>query len=218
MPMMSQPQPAAAEPVIDATREANLWFALTRAFSPPSSWPQDLPELLRAAFSDLSAEAACAAEACAAAVEECADPLVPARAHAALFVGPFAVAAPPWASFYLDPEQRLMGPVANAAAEAYAEAGLAMTGAQAEPPDHITHALEFMYYLAFREATLGDPVWRERRARFWRGHLGRWLPLLVAAMEKGVGDSDFYRSLVALSRAVAAATDATLGAAERAQA
>lgn len=204
---------AAVAPESDATREANAWFALARAFSPPSGWPQDLPQTLRAAFADLGAEAARAAGTCAAAVETCPDPLALARAHAALFVGPFAVAAPPWASFYLDPEQRLMGPVAEAAAEAYAEAGLTMTGAQAEPPDHITHALEFMYYLAFREATLGEPVWRERRARFWREHLGRWLPRFLAAMEKGVGDSDFYRNLVALARAAAVMADAAHGAA-----
>lgn len=215
---MSQSEVAAADPVINATREANVWFALARAFSPPSGWPRDLPELLRAAFRDLGAEAARAAEACAAAVKDCAEPLAMARAHAGLFVGPFTVAAPPWASFYLDPEQRLMGPVAGAAAEAYAEAGLTMTGAQAEPPDHITHGLEFMYYLAFREATTGQAVWRARRERFWREHLGRWLPLLVAAMEKGGVVSDFYSNLVALSRAVVTMADATLGAAERARA
>jgi len=207
-----------APPAADATREANAWFALARAFGPPSGWPQDLPDLLRAAFAPLGAEAARAAETCATAIEACADPLAMARAHAALFVGPFSVAAPPWASFYLDPEQRLMGPVAGAAAEAYAEAGLTMTGAQAEPPDHITHTLEFMYYLAFQEAVTGDAVWRARRERFWREQLGRWLPRLVAAMETGVGASDCYRALIALSRAMAAGADATLGAPEDARA
>ncbi|MFO7905903.1 MAG: molecular chaperone TorD family protein, partial [Pirellulaceae bacterium] len=99
-----------------------------------------------------------------------------ARAHARLFLGPFEILAPPYASLYLDPSRRLMGQFSRQAETAYAEAGLALGPGPREAPDHIAHELEFMYYLVFQEVADGHGVWADRQRRFWMSHLGRWLP------------------------------------------
>ena len=51
-----------------------------------------------------------------------------------------------------------------------------------DAPDHVTHELEFMYYLAFSQATTGEEAWPDRQVRFWREHLGRWLPQFAKAV------------------------------------
>ena len=54
-----------------------------------------------------------------------------------LFVGPGPVAAPPYASVYLEPERRLMGEAALFAREAYAALGLVSPWQGSLPDDHI---------------------------------------------------------------------------------
>lgn len=110
-------------------------------------------------------------------------------AHAKLFLGPFEVLAAPWASVYLDPEQRLMGPFSRYAAEADAEAGLGPGDGPSDAPDHVTRELEFMYFLTFQEPTTGGPTWLERQQRFWHEHLGLWLPKLADVVKEAAGDS-----------------------------
>ncbi len=105
-------------------------------------------------------------------------------AHARAFLGPFELLVAPWASFYLEREPQLMGAVSQHAAQAYAEAGLAPGNQLLDAPDHVTHELEFMYYLAFNEATTGDAVWAARQTRFWQEHLGRWLPRFADAVSR----------------------------------
>ncbi|MBG3876567.1 hypothetical protein FVW20_05890, partial [Desulfovibrio oxamicus] len=54
-----------------------------------------------------------------------------------LFVGPGPVAAPPYASVYLETERRLMGEATLFAREAYAALGLASPWQGSLPDDHI---------------------------------------------------------------------------------
>ena len=75
-----------------------------------------------------------------------------------------------------------MGQVSRFVAEAYADAGLARAEGVHEAPDHITHELEFMYWLAFQDVTRGEAVWEERQREFWTTHLGTWLPLFAGAI------------------------------------
>ncbi len=156
---------------------ANSYSTLARAFSAPSAWDDELVTDLRRNFAWLGAELLEPAERSAAAVEASgADRQALEVAFAGLFLGPFEMAAPPYASLYLDPERRLMGAVSLSVAKAYAEAGLAPSNAPREAPDHVTHELEFMYYLKFQEATTGDSTWRERADRFRTRQLEPWLP------------------------------------------
>ncbi len=93
-----------------------------------------------------------------------------------------------------------MGPISLYAAEAFAEAGLGPADGAGDAPDHVTRELEFMYFLAFQEATTGKQEWLERQQRFWREHLGQWLPQLADALGSAATDSSFYSHLSKLTR------------------
>ncbi len=186
---------------------ANAYHALARALDRPSAWQPDFARTLVDAFGEgLGVPARAAADLAAAAASDL-EPV--SVAHAKLFLGPFEIAAAPWATFYLDPEQRLMGPATRYAAEAYAAAGLGPAEGPRDAADHVTHELEFMYYLAFQEATTDDPAWLERQERFWNEHLGRWLPEFAAAIRRADAHP-FYQSLADVLLAFCEREDAWL--------
>lgn len=66
-----------------------------------------------------------------------------------------------------------------------------------------------MYYLAFREAESGDPVWQARSVRFWDEHLGRWLPRLAASVAENTEEA-YYARLAELTLAFSQAVDKEL--------
>jgi len=168
-----------------ASLRANLYFALARALEPPRVWREDLPGLLTEAFGRMASpfpELGGRLSAHFSDLLEDRDQV--AVAHAKLFLGPFEILAAPWASFYLEEDPRLMGPTSQYAAMAYADAGLAPSEKLKDAPDLVTHELEFMYFLAFNEATTGDQEWNDRQRRFWQEHLGSWLPRFAHAVAK----------------------------------
>jgi TorA maturation chaperone TorD len=119
--------------------------------------------------------------------------------HAALFVGPFRLKAPPYGSIYLDADHRLMGDTTLAASACYAEAGLELV--LREPADHVAVELEFMHYLATLSAQAAQRGDREREAdlahrqrQFLSEHLGAWTPAFCGAMKRGA-ETVFYRAL-----------------------
>ena len=181
-----------------APARANAYYALAHAFDRPDDWPDEIEGLLKKAFAAVDAELSALVGQM---LEGARDKRALSVEHARLFLGPFEIQAAPWASSYLDPEQRLMGPYSRYAAEAYAEAGLTPGKVHPDAPDHVTHELEFMYFLAFQEATEGNRLWRERQERFWRQHLGRWLPSFAKTVEDARSNSPFYAGLARLTRA-----------------
>jgi DMSO reductase family type II enzyme chaperone len=71
----------------------------------------------------------------------------------------------------------------------YNHFGLTLSESPRELPDHLTTELEFLHFLAFREAqTLeqGDDPGAYRRAQrdFLARHLGRWIPKMREKMER----------------------------------
>jgi TorA maturation chaperone TorD len=178
-----------------AVVRANAYHALAEAFSPPADWSATFPEDLGDALIPLGGELATLASSLVTAARDAMNHRESASVdHARLFLGPFEVLAAPWASLYLDPNQRLMGPASQYAAQAYSEAGLGPGASLMDVPDHIRHELEFMYYLAFEEATSDKIEWRERQRSFWGEHLGRWLPELAKAVRLADQDA-YYRAL-----------------------
>jgi TorA maturation chaperone TorD len=172
---------------------ANAFHALARAYRPPVSWPDDLPDILTTAFLPFGGELAALSRALSTLLgQEDYAPEKLARAHARLFIGPFDIQAPPWASLYLDPEKQLMGEVSQYAAEAYAEAGLGPVEGPTDAPDELTHELEFMYFLAFQEYSTGDPVWLNRQVSFWKEHLGVWLPQFATLVDTSTDEEDVF--------------------------
>jgi TorA maturation chaperone TorD len=68
-----------------------------------------------------------------------------------------------------------------------------------------------MYFLAFEEANSGDAVWHSRQARFWRDHLGQWLPRLAHQIGTEAGDSRYYVDLAMLAATFSDWVGAQLG-------
>lgn len=117
-----------------------------------------------------------------------------------LFVGPFALPAPPYGSVYLDDGRRLMGDSTIDAVRRYREVGIEMDPVQHDVPDHIAVELEFMAYLLHLEqvaAADDDAVEKalERQESFLEKHLCAWVPIFAEKVEQDT-ESAFYHELV----------------------
>ena len=184
-------------PTSEAGSRANIFYGLARALEPPRNWAIDLPYLLARSIGTSADPAGVLGMQLSDQIHELIADREPAAVeHARLFLGPFEILVPPWGSFYLEDEPRLMGPTSNYAGRAFADSGLAPGGKLKDAPDHVTHELEFMYFLAFNEATTGDLIWRDRQVLFWREHLGRWLPMFAESLEHAAV-LPFYQTLAA---------------------
>ncbi len=159
---------------------ANIYQVFARALSAPAEMDPVYPQLCRDVFETqdnaLRTPALETADLWEASLK---DPEQLAVAYTRLFLGPFEILASPYASFYMEPNKRIMGETSQAVAQAYAEAGLEPASGPRDAPDHITHELEFMYFLAFQEITTGEEIWRKRQLKFWTTHLRCWLPDLI---------------------------------------
>jgi TorA maturation chaperone TorD len=126
--------------------------------------------------------------------------------HARLFLGPFALLAPPFGSIYMDNERLVMGKSTFDVLAHYLEAGLEMASDFRSTPDHIEVELEFMYYLVFKEveARIDSDCNRLRHFRrnqksFLENHLGLWVPQFTRSIEEHA-QTEFYRSLAETTR------------------
>lgn len=133
------------------------------------------------------------------------------KEYSRLFVGPFELAAPPYGSIYFQHKmqnQQIMDDSAADAQNAYRKAGVDTPQDFNDPPDHIAVELEFMYYLLYHENHArenGDEAsaidLRTQRLDFLKRHLGLWGPVFADTLQKNT-ESDFYRNLAKLTKAV----------------
>ncbi|MBT3227267.1 MAG: molecular chaperone TorD family protein, partial [Deltaproteobacteria bacterium] len=100
--------------------------------------------------------------------------------YAALFVGPFELKAPPYASVYLENQRKVMGDSTMETLRLYQEAGLKHD--VKEPADHISIELEFLYYLISSEleAELQEDQKESlfliaHQKKFLNQYLGKWI-------------------------------------------
>ncbi|WP_404471038.1 Tat proofreading chaperone DmsD [Vreelandella venusta] len=113
-------------------------------------------------------------------------------AYQQLFIGPEALAAPPWGSVYLDPEQVLFGDSHQALKHFLEqETGLALATAQREPLDHFGLLLLLLGQLALEEREDGVN-------RLLGEFLLPWSWHYLEQLEKH-SPHPFYRSLAQLS-------------------
>lgn len=124
------------------------------------------------------------------------------RRYAALFAGAAPSPVHPYASFLL--EGVMMGGPAQEAARLYREGG--MTVVARDLPDHLAVELEFMCYLAAREAAARaaraqDEVrrWCDLERRFLE-HLNGWLPVFAARLAQAA-EGGLYQALAWLAGA-----------------
>ncbi len=196
--------PVAARPGADVgaadteTVNANLYLVLARAFASPTGMaPSDC-----AALRDLIPGLPIELQSCARSLAEAWEQGLThdeelALAYARLFLGPFEILASPYASFYLEHDQQLMGPVSQAVAAAYGEAGLVPGPGPREAPDHVSLEWEFMYFLTHQFVVTGESRWLKRREDFVSEQLLSWMPTFAAAIKRGAVHP-FYDALATL--------------------
>jgi len=119
--------------------------------------------------------------------------------HAALFIGPFELQAPPYGSVYLEKKREVMGATTLEVLKFYQDAGLQVE--EREPADHIAIELEFMSHLHGREtAALQDNSAEEAnryanlREKFFSTCLNPWVAEFCRTVRDGT-DSAFYQAL-----------------------
>lgn len=177
---------------------ANLYHMVARAFSSPLEMEEEHPQQLRDIVPELPGDLREVTLSLADAWENALQDREPlALAYARHFLGPFEILTPPYASFYLEPDQRLMGNVSQLVARFYVEAGLGPGHGPHEAPDHVALEWEFMYFLTYQYVISGDKRWLEQRNTFRSTHLDHWMPSLAAAMAE-TAEHPFYRALAAL--------------------
>lgn len=182
----------------------NLCYLLGKALDVPSAKTDPaLPGLLKELAADLPAplseRARETADAWSAALDDTDAALL---AHTRLFLGPFEIKAFPYASFYLETDQKIMGPLSRTIAERYIEAGLAPAEGPREAPDHIALELEYLYFLSFRRLETDDPQYADEFEAFRREHLAAWVPEFTAAILKA-DEHPFYNAVARLLAAFA---------------
>jgi putative dimethyl sulfoxide reductase chaperone len=122
-------------------------------------------------------------------------------AYTRLFLGAPEMLAPPYASFYLDRESRLMGPTCTEIVRIYKSQGLRIVDDFHNTLDHVAVVLEFLYYLLFQEtkaqiegALEEKARFRETRTFFWNKYIVTWIPRFCARIVTA-GAHPFYSDL-----------------------
>ncbi len=122
--------------------------------------------------------------------------------YAQLFVGPFKLLAPPYGSFYLE-DSRLMGKSTIDVRNWYEKEGLDIVISDA--PDHIAMELEFVYYLATKQAqavkegnSQSMQSYQYKQNLYLSSHLARWLPGFTKNVQK-YAQTEFYKELARLT-------------------
>ncbi|MBF0280038.1 MAG: molecular chaperone TorD family protein [SAR324 cluster bacterium] len=131
--------------------------------------------------------------------------------HAALFIGPFQLNAPPYGSVYLEKEGQVMGVSTLRVAQFYEETGIQVS--EKEPADHIAIELEFMSYLfrcevdaIHQEKKEDQQKFQDLQRVFFKDFLNPWIPIFCQKIEKHA-NSQFYRNLAFILNRVAKKTE-----------
>lgn len=122
-------------------------------------------------------------------------------AYAKLFVGPFALAAAPYGSVYLDEGRRVMGDSTMEVIKWYEQEGLARSEDCKDLADHIAIELEFVSFLickeigALEQADLHTAeTYAAKRQSFTDTLLCSWVPEFCEKIRQGT-DNAFYTAL-----------------------
>ncbi len=113
---------------------------------------------------------------------------------------------PPYESVYRDGEGNLMGRSAMEVAREYAGDGIAISDECREPPDHIGLELDFMRFLAEKEAECWEQeeparalTYLDKERHFLREHLALWVSDFCDRVVD-MAALDFYRGIARMTR------------------
>ncbi len=162
---------------------SDTYRLLAAAFYPPDRrffLEENLCSNLERVFNELCPEAVPHCQAMAHALQNSTTEELQVE-HAALFIGPFELLAPPYGSVYLEGKHAIMGDSTVEVQRLYRQAGLLLK--EKEVPDHIALELEFAGYLAGkvhgRQHDNDRDAMEETRKfykQFVHGTLIRWIP------------------------------------------
>jgi TorA maturation chaperone TorD len=122
-----------------------------------------------------------------------------AAEHVRLFVNAAGgIAAPPYASWYLDGS--LLGPSTALVAEAYSAQCLELAEEAGQPLDYLVTELDFLHFLCRHQKAAqatDDPAAlaaaRDAETRFLHAHFFRWVPRFARAIRHAASDPVFAR-------------------------
>ena len=120
--------------------------------------------------------------------------------YARLFIGPFALVAPPYGSVYLDEGKQVLGDSTLAVQKFYHREGLELPDDFKDMPDHIAVELEFMSSMAAEYSEMiaskdsHASVSMDKQSEFAETFLLPWLPQFCDRVCEG-SDMDVYKRL-----------------------
>lgn len=117
--------------------------------------------------------------------------------HAKLFIGPFQMLAPPYASLYLGAGDQVDGEVTRRVARRYADYGLSFLPDEKRPADHVGYLFEFLYFLAFGYMREGGEKRFSEMERFAERYVLSWVPRFFALMREGA-DTRYFKCFAKL--------------------
>ena len=109
--------------------------------------------------------------------------------YSKLFVGPFDIFAPPYASLYIDKKGHVMTETSLLVDKYYEEAELKVD--VKEPPDHIALELEYLHVMASKGVDIDS---LKKQKEFYDKHLMLWLDEFCENIKKSKM-GDFYKIL-----------------------
>jgi TorA maturation chaperone TorD len=186
---------------------ARVYRSLADAYRDPESNQSPLLEEIEASLAQLCSDARGAAVRLKASYRAMPDTRPLAVDHAALFLGPFLVPAPPYGSVYLEDGRQLMGASTVDVRRHYRSLGFDLAAEFKAAPDHISAELEFMQILisgslaaidAEDYGLLSESINHQRV--FLQNHLGAWIPAFSDKMIQHA-QTDYHRNLAAVTRA-----------------
>ncbi|MFQ5854464.1 MAG: molecular chaperone [Anaerolineae bacterium] len=111
--------------------------------------------------------------------------------------------APPYESFYLDPDGQSRGWMAVQIEREYADAGLILSPDRKKLPDQVAVELEFMAFLCRHQAqaledhaTDDSMAFKERQRAFMAQHLGRWFPRFARQVREATTADSLYGTVM----------------------
>ena len=115
-----------------------------------------------------------------------------ARSYRHLFVGPNALAAPPYGSVYTDRDRVVFGESTLALRDWLRRVGIGVSDLDGAPEDHIGTMLALLAWMGERKPHLVD--------EYLVQHLLTWAPHYLEELEEASTESPFYLALAKLAR------------------
>jgi len=120
--------------------------------------------------------------------------------YSKLFIGPAALLAPPYESYYMD-NGRVMGDSTMKVIEMYNESGLELSPDFKDLPDHIAVELNFMVFLcqktleAIEKGKTDDiNMFLDKQKEFYNYHIINWVGILTGKIKENARTS-FYSGI-----------------------